>query len=79
MKKFIITTLKKFNAKNINSAIDVLNRGTNTFNKAVQDFGNSMNTMTKEMSSDIEKSNRASEIRAKKDKENLKKIWGVKK
>jgi len=79
MKKFIITTLKKFNTKNINSAIDVLSKGTDAFNRAVQDFGDSMNTMTKEMSSDIEKSNRASEIRAKKDKENLKKIWGVKK
>ena len=79
MKKFIITTLKKFNAKNINSAIDVLSKGTDAFNKAVQDFGNSMNTMTKEMSSDIEKSNKEAKIREKKNRENLEKIWGKRK
>jgi len=61
--------LKKINMKNINHGID-------TFNKAVQDFGESMDTMTKEMSSDIEKSNRDSKVREKKNKENLKKIWG---
>ncbi len=76
MKKFIIATLKKFNAKNINSAIVALSKGMDTFNKAVQDFGDSMDTMTREMSSDIEKSNRDAEIREKKNKENLEKIWG---
>ncbi len=50
-----------------------------TFNKAVQDFGDSMDTMSKEMSSDIEKSNRVAKIREKKNKENLEKIWGKKK
>ena len=79
MKKFIITILKKFNAKNINSIIEAFSKGMDTFNKTVQDFGNSMDTMTKEMSSDIQKSNRASEIREKKNKENLEKIWGKKK
>ncbi len=61
--------LKKINMKNINY-------GINTFNKAVQDFGDSMDTMTREMSADIEKSNRDSEARGKKNKENLEKIWG---
>ena len=79
MKKFIISILKKFNAKNINNAIDALNKGTNAFNKAVQDFGDSMNTISNEMSSDIEKSNRDVKIREKKNKENLEKIWGTKK
>jgi len=58
--------------KNINSGVDA-------FNKAVQDFVESMDTMTKEMSSDIEKSNRESEAREKKNKENLEKIWGKRK
>ena len=58
--------------KNINNGIDI-------FNKAVQDFGNSMDTMTKEMSSDIEKSNRESEARERKNKENLDKLWGKRK
>ena len=79
MKKFIYMILKKFNAKNISNAIDALNKGTNAFNKAVQDFGDSMDTMTKEMSLDIEKSNKESEIREKKNKENLEKIWGKRK
>ncbi len=79
MKKFIISILKKFNVKNISSAIEEFSKGMDTFNKVVQDFGDSMDTMTKEMSSDIQKSNRASEIREKKNKENLEKIWGTKK
>ena len=72
MKKSIIVILKKINMKNINNGIDI-------FNKAVQDFGNSMDTMTKEMSSDIEKSNRESEARERKNKENLDKLWGKRK
>ena len=71
-KELIINILKKINLKNINKGID-------TFNKAVQDFGDSMDTMTKEMSSDIEKSNKEAEIREKKNKENLEKIWGKQK
>jgi hypothetical protein len=58
--------------KNINKSID-------TFNKAVQDFGDSMDTMTKELSLDIEKSNRESKVREKKNMENLEKIWGKRK
>ena len=72
MKKSIIMILKKINMKNINNGIDI-------FNKAVQDFGNSMDTMTKEMSSDIKKSNRESEARERKNKENLDKLWGKRK
>ena len=65
----IIRILEKINSKNINNGIDI-------FNKAVQDFGKSMDTMTKELSSDIEKSNKDSQSREKKNKENLEKIWG---
>ena len=55
-----------------------INHGIDTFNKLVQDFGASMDSLTREMSSDIEKSNRESEAREKKNKENLDKIWGRK-
>ena len=72
MKKSIIVILKKINMKNINNGID-------TFNKAVQAFGDSMDTMTKEISSDIKKSDKESKIREKKNKENLEKIWGKRK
>jgi hypothetical protein len=65
----ILKILEKINVNNIN-------QGIGTFNKAVQDFGKSMDTITREMSADIEKSNRESEAREKKNKENLDKIWG---
>ncbi len=65
----IIKILEKINMKNINQGMDI-------FNNAVQDFGKSMDSITKEMSADIEKSNRESEAREKKNKENLDKIWG---
>ena len=68
----VIIFLKKINMKDINKGID-------TFNKAVQAFGDSMDAMTKELSSDIEKSNRELEAREKKNKENLEKIWGKRK
>jgi hypothetical protein len=56
-----------------------IDQGISTFNKAVQDFGNSMDKITGELSSDIEKSNRKSEAREKRNQENLDKIWGKKK
>jgi len=61
--------LKMINIQNINHGID-------TFNKIIQDFGDSMDKMTRELSSDIEKSNRESKVREKKNQENLDKIWG---
>ena len=63
--------LKIINMKNIN-------QGISTFNKAVQDFGDSMDKMTSELSSDVKKSNMESEDRAKRNQENLDKIWGKK-
>jgi hypothetical protein len=56
-----------------------IDQGISTFNKIIQDFGNSMEKITGELSSDIEKSNRNSEAREKKNQENLDKIWGKKK
>jgi len=56
-----------------------INQGIDTFNKAIQNFGNSMDTMTREISSDIEKSNRKSKVREKKNHENIDKIWGKRK
>ena len=55
-----------------------INQGILTFNKVVQDFGASMNSIAEELSSDIEKSNKESMIREQKNKENLDKIWGKK-
>lgn len=69
--KKLESIFKIINMKNIN-------QGINVFNKAVQDFGDSMDTMTRELSSDIEKSKKESVAREQKNKENLDKIWGKK-
>ena len=68
-RKFILKILSKVNSENISLGID-------SFNKAIQDFGDSMDSITREFSADIEKSNRESKIRDEKNKENLDKIWG---
>ena len=71
-KQLIVNILKKINMKNIDKGMDV-------FNKTIQDFGDSMDSITREFSADIEKSNRESKIREEKNKENLDKIWGKRK
>jgi len=57
-----IIFLKKINMKNINKGID-------TFNKAVQAFGGSMDQLSKEFGS-------SKNDNSSKDKENLEKLWG---
>jgi hypothetical protein len=69
---YIIRIFKKID-------VDKINQGMSDFNKVIQDFGDSMDTITREFSADIEKSNRESEIREQKNKENLDKIWGKRK
>jgi hypothetical protein len=71
MNKTLESIFKIINIKNID-------KGISTFNKLVQDFGDSMDKMTSELSSDIKKSDRESENREKKNQENLDKIWGKK-
>ncbi len=67
--KKLESIFKIINMKNINQGITV-------FNKTVQDFGDSMDGISRELSSDIEKSNKESVAREQKNKENLDKIWG---
>ena len=69
IKEQLISFLEKINMNNINQGMDI-------FNKAVQDFGDSMDDITRELSLDIEKLNKESESREQKNKENLDKIWG---
>ena len=54
--------LKKINKKNIDKGID-------TFNKAVQAFGSSMDQITKEIGS-------SKKVKSNNDKKNLEKLWG---
>ena len=70
--------LRKFTLKNFDKIMTKFNKGMSEFNKAVNDFGDSMDKVTKEFSGDIEKSNKRAEERERKNKENLKKIWGEK-
>lgn len=67
--------------KEILQLIDTENikQHVNTFNIIVQSFGASMDSLTSEMSKDIEKSNENSKIREVKNRENLEKVWGKKK
>jgi len=61
----VIIFLKKINMKNINKGID-------TFNKAVQTFGSSMDQLSKEISS-------SKNSQSSKYMENLEKLWGTSK
>ena len=58
--------------KNLGYAID-------TFSKGVQEFGNAMDSVTKELSSDIAKSDRRARKQGTKDRVNVDKLLGKKK
>jgi hypothetical protein len=58
----LILILKKINTDNINKCIDI-------FTKVMQDFGDSMDQLTKEFASSKKEN-------SKKDMKNLEKIWG---
>jgi len=72
--------IKQEHIKSIFQIINMANvtKGIDAFNKTIQDFGDSMDSMTRELSSDIEKSSKESEARERKNQENLDKIWGKK-
>jgi len=74
--KSLLTSI--FNQKNLDDTMKLLDKGMTSFSKIMQDFGGSMDKMTKEFSDDVEKSNSNAKFRAIKDKENLDKIWGKK-
>jgi hypothetical protein len=57
--------------ENIGKSLDV-------FNKGLQDFGKSMDSITKELSDDVSKSNNNAAKREEVNKKNLDKIWGKK-
>lgn len=71
-KEKITQILNEINFKN-------LNKGICMFNKVIQQFGNSMDKISGELSADTKKSNESSEINEEKNKQNLEKIWGKQK
>ena len=58
----VTTILKEINSKNISKGFEI-------FNKVMQDFGDSMDQLTKELASPKKET-------SNKDKENLEKLWG---
>jgi len=76
MKSKILSILSKINSKNLGYALDTFDKGMDIFNKSVQDFGKSMDSMTKELSQDIEKSEKRRGNELKKNQENIKKLFG---
>ena len=58
----VTTILKEINSKNISKGFEI-------FNKVMQDFGDSMDQLTKELASPKKET-------SNNDKENLEKIWG---
>ena len=71
--------LNKINLKNLDKTLQSFDKGMAMFNKGMQQFSDSMDSITKEILSDIEKSNKRATEQERKNKENLKKIWGDKK
>ncbi|GEM_PF-2349490 len=61
-----------FTPENLGYALD-------TFSKGVQEFGNAMDSVTKEFSDDIAKSNKGHSIREQRDRQNVDKLLGKKK
>ena len=53
-----------------------INKTMNVFNKGVQDFGKSMGTIDREMSSDVRSSKEHRERESRKNQKNVEKLWG---
>jgi hypothetical protein len=68
--------LKIFTLENLDKNLKSFDKGMSHFNKAIQDWGDSMEKMTKKLGSDIEKSKKNQKERESIDKANLDKIWG---
>lgn len=63
----------------MDNVIKSFDKGMAEFNKNLKDFGDSMQSVNDDFKDDITKSEKNAESRAKKDKENLDRIWGSKK
>ena len=68
--------LSKINIKNLDRGLELLDKGLKQFSNIIDSFSKSMDLVTKEFSSDIGKSNERAEFEAKKNKENLSKLFG---
>ncbi|KER06830.1 hypothetical protein AAA799E16_00557 [Marine Group I thaumarchaeote SCGC AAA799-E16] len=79
LKETLKSIPSKITPENIHKGFKMMDKGMSVFNRAVQDFGKSMDLLTKEMSEDARKKNNQSKTESKKNKRNLDKIYGKKK
>ncbi len=68
--------MRGFNAENLSKADKIITKSINALDSGLKEFGKSMDTITKELSNDIEESNAKSHRESKKNQDNLKKIYG---
>ncbi len=68
-KVIVLSILKEINQKNLDKVMD-------SFSKGMNEFGKSMDAVTKELGQDVTKSNRKSKLESSKNQDNLKKIFG---
>jgi len=77
----IETFYKMFNAENIHKATNSFNKGMDVFDKVIQDFGTSMDQMTRELnesSKDKPKIWSEKYDNSEKFKKDMQKFWGSK-
>jgi hypothetical protein len=79
LKETLKSIPSKITPENISKGFKMLDKGMTAFNHAVQDFGKSMDLLTKEMSSDVKKGNTKSKSEVRKNQKNLAKIYGKRK
>jgi len=70
--------LKKFNLKNLDKALNKMEKIFTAFSNGLNSFNKGMDDMMDQLSSDFKKSDRRKKSRAIKDRENLDKIFGSK-
>ena len=63
-------------SENIKKVMDSLNKVIKVFNENIQDFGKSMGTIVREMSSDVSSSKEHRERESRKKQKNIEKLWG---
>ncbi len=66
LKETLKSIPSKINPENASRGFKMMDKGMAAFNHAIQDFGKSMDLLTKEMSSDVKKGNTKSKKEAQK-------------
>ena len=77
LKETLKSIPSKITPENISKGFKMLDKGMAVFNQSIQDFGKSMDLLTKDMSNDVKKKN--TKTKAKANRRNLEKIYGKKK